>query len=311
LSNLGAPHPSITQYKLQIPVRDGWLSRSIVCRPSSPAAPGPVIVIYHGGGFWTGNPEGMLNYARRLSQSLDAVIVCPSYRLAPEDPFPIGVNDAWDVLVWLSSNASSINADLGKGFIVGGNSAGANFAGVLARRAVEENLQPPVTGQWISFPAFGHVGIEGVEQAIMVPEAERYQRIWGMSWSQNEDAMIVNQEYAAEILGWYNSDYTSPLYNPLTAKPPLDMGKMPKAFIQIAGGDLFRDDGIVYAYALGDAGVDVRLEAYSGVPHTFPFFLPMLEVSKKATVDTAMGFAWLLNIEIDEGVAVKSMQGNA
>jgi acetyl esterase/lipase len=223
LANPGAPHSSLIQDEVQIPVRDGWTSRSIVCRPSSSTAPGPLIVIYHGGGFWTGSPEGMLNYTRRLSRLLGAVILCPSYRLAPEDPFPTGVNDACDVLVWLSSNASSLNADLSKGFVVGGNSAGANFAGVLARRAVEQNVQPPVTGQWISFPAFGCAGIEGLGETKMVQEAERYRHIWGTSWGQNKDAMIVDQEYAAKILGWYNPDYTSPLYNPLAAQPLFEM----------------------------------------------------------------------------------------
>lgn len=315
ITSLGPPHPSTTQTELQIPVRDAWTSRSIVCRPSGPRVPCPLTVLYHGGGFWTGDPEGMLNYARRLSRLLHAVVICPSYRHAPEYPFPAGVNDAWDVLCWLAAHASTrpdIGADLSKGFVVGGNSAGANFAGVLARRAVEEKLQPPLTGQWLSFPAFGGGKKEGGEvETDMVPEAERYREIWGTSWSQNKDAMLVDAVYAEKILGWYNPDYASPLYNPLSASSGFEMGKLPKAFVQVAGGDMFRDDGIVYASALEDAGVVVRLKAYKGVPHTFPFFLPALKISRKAIVDTAMGFAWLLGVDMDEQTAEEGMLGES
>jgi acetyl esterase/lipase len=252
----------------------------------------------------------MLNFARRLSKLYHAVVICPSYRHAPEHPFPTGVNDAWDVLLWLSQNASSdphIRADLTKGFIVGGNSAGANFAGVLARRSIEENLLPPLTGQWLSFPAFGHAGENEVK---MLPEAERYRHIWGTSWVQNKDAILVDDKYLRIILAWYNQDFASPLYNPLTATTPFHLKDMPKAFVQVAGADLLRDDGIVYAYALEDAGVHVSLKKYKGCPHTFLFFLPKLEVSRKAVVDTAVGFAWLLGLNVDEEVARKGMLGD-
>lgn len=257
----------------------------------------------------------MLNYARRLSRLLGAVVLCPSYRHAPEYPFPAGVNDAWDVLCWVAGNAAThpdIQADLSRGFIVGGNSAGANFAGVVCRRAVQEGLEPRVTGTWVSFPAFGAGNKDREEdggKVEMIEEVERYRDVWGMSWTQNRDAMIVDAGYVERILGWYKPDYASSLYNPLVKSEGFEIGKMPRAFVQVAGGDLFRDDGIVYAYALEDAGVQVRLKAYKGMPHTFPFFLPALKVSKDAIVDTALGFAWLLDVEMDEEAAREVMIG--
>lgn len=252
-----------------------------------------------------GFPEGMLNYAHRLSQLFGAVVVCPSYRLAPEHPFPTGVNDAWDILIWLSMNSANLHADPKLGFILGGNSAGANFAGVLARKAVEENLQPRVTGQFLSFPLFGNDPDNELVQ--MLPEAEKCRDIWGTSWEQNADAMFVSREAARSLVGHYKPDVTSPLYNPLSATPEFQLSGMPKVFVQVAGRDLLRDDGIVYAYALEDAGVAVRLEAYRGVPHAFPFFIPQLEASRRAMVDVALGFAWLLERDLVEDEAMKGM----
>jgi acetyl esterase/lipase len=304
LARLGPPNPAIEQYELQIPVRDAWTSRSVICRPTH-TAPGPLIILYHGGGFITGCPEGMLNYARRLSQLLDAVIVCPSYRLAPEHPFPTAVNDAWDVLLWLTGNATSIGADPKLGFIVGGNSAGANIAGVLARRSVEEKLVPKLTGQFLSFPVFAN---DPEDEAVqMMPEAEKYRDIWGVSWIQNAEAMFVSREGARNLLGHYKPEFGAKLYNPLSETPRFELSGMPKAFVQVAGRDLLRDDGIVYAYALEDAGVEVRLEAYRGVPHTFPSFLPQLEISRRAAVDVALWFAWLLEREVEVEVVRKAM----
>src|SRR5436305_973828 len=77
-------------------------------------------------------------------------------RLAPEHPFPTGINDSWDALKWAAANASSLKANPEIGFIVGGASAGGNIAAVLALRARDEELSPPLTGQYLCVPALLH-----------------------------------------------------------------------------------------------------------------------------------------------------------
>lgn len=76
-----------------------------------------------------------------------------SRRLAPEHPFPTGVNDSWDALQWAAANATSLSANPALGFIVGGGSAGGNIAAVLTHLARDENLHPPLTGQYLCVPA--------------------------------------------------------------------------------------------------------------------------------------------------------------
>jgi acetyl esterase/lipase len=77
----------------------------------------------------------------------------PIHKLAPEHPFPTGVNDAWDALRWVAANASALSADPTLGFIVGGTSAGGNITAVITHLARDCNLQPPLTGQYLSVPA--------------------------------------------------------------------------------------------------------------------------------------------------------------
>ena len=73
----------------------GFESRIIICSPSNvePDASSPVIVLFHGGGYCLGFPELELELARKVVIAHNATVICPSIRLAPDDPFPAGVND--------------------------------------------------------------------------------------------------------------------------------------------------------------------------------------------------------------------------
>jgi acetyl esterase/lipase len=101
-----APPPlpeGITVEDRQIPVRDGSTIAIRIYSPTKPRVPGsPLVVNYHGGGFFMGNLETEVEMCRRLVTNCNAVVVDVDYRLAPEFPFPIGVNDSWDALQWVN-----------------------------------------------------------------------------------------------------------------------------------------------------------------------------------------------------------------
>lgn len=296
LERLGPPDDTIEEVTIRIPVRDGWSGDALVAKPSQKVnkRPGPLIVIYHGGGFVAGTPKSMIATARVLVRLFDAVVVSATYRLAPEHKFPTGVNDAYDALEWIADNARQLGADAGKGFLVGGGSAGANFVPVIVRRAIEEGLNPCVTGQWLAVPV--------LFQNLTIPE--KYRSIW-MSWDQNCDALLISATDAELLFSQYEPDFASKLFNPLA--PGFDVGRFPKSFVQVAGRDLVRDDGIVFTYTLDDAGVPTRLVTYPGVPHTFWGFLPRLQISQQALIDTAQGFGWLLGRNVSKESAVQAI----
>jgi len=97
-------------------------------------------------------------YMRRLCVDLQISILNVQYRLAPEFPFPTGINDAYAALKWAAENTSQLSSSPSKGFIVGGLSAGGNFTAVLSRRARDDPFFEgrQLTGQLLQVPVIIH-----------------------------------------------------------------------------------------------------------------------------------------------------------
>ena len=88
--------------------RDGWDVTLRVYHPMT-EGPHPIMLFYHGGG-WTMNNLDLYDYVPRyFTRYGDIVVVAVDYRLAPEHPFPAGVEDcvrsraAWKTATWDSS----------------------------------------------------------------------------------------------------------------------------------------------------------------------------------------------------------------
>ena len=101
-------------------------------------------------------------------------------------------------------------------------------------------------------------------------------------------------------------DWRSLLWSPFNS--PTAFKGLPRAFVQVAGKDLIRDDGILYARALADHGVETRLAVYPGVPHAFWYAFPQLKQSRELMTDIAVGAAWLLRRSVDLGEAEEALQ---
>lgn len=161
-------------------MRDGSCVRAVVYRPEN-AAPGPLAVYFHGGGWTFGWPESWEHGLEVLVQQLGVTCVGVAYRLAPEHVFPTAAHDACDSLNWCARNAEGLGADPKKGVIVMGTSAGANLAAVAAHDAVDRKIEPKVTGVVL-------MGA-GLLPHDAVPEKWRKHY---KSREQNKDAMILD-----------------------------------------------------------------------------------------------------------------------
>jgi acetyl esterase/lipase len=76
---------SLEELEIQIPVSDGWQSRTIIVRPKPHVkAKRPLIVHFYGGGMIVGEPEQLLSAARAFAEVYGAVVALPSYRLTPD-----------------------------------------------------------------------------------------------------------------------------------------------------------------------------------------------------------------------------------
>lgn len=288
-SLLGPPPPTIKQSEITYPSRDGTQLRALLFQPAKPPRHGsPLAVIIHGGGWCVGFPENEDQTCRNLVEAFGATCVSVSYRLAPQWKFPTAHNDTWDALRWAAKNAASWGADPSVGFIVGGSSAGGNMAAVLAHKARDENLSPPLTGQWLAIP--------GICPPGELPE--KYSK-YDFSYAQNKDAPVLPVAAIEMFMNGYEPDPHDSENYAILNHPKGHKG-LPKAFFQIDGLDPLRDEALIYERVLREeAGVETRMDVYPGLPHGHWSFFPQLSSSTKFRVDQVHGFGWLLGKEPD------------
>ncbi|KAG2413118.1 hypothetical protein HFD88_010677 [Aspergillus terreus] len=188
-------YTGIKKSKVDVPVRDGSTINSLLYQPASPPAGGsPLVLLFHSGGFCMGVPELQEPLALELTRKHGAVVIIVDYRLAPEYPFPIPIEDSYDALKWAAANASKLIANPEKGFVIGGDSAGGNISAVISHLARDEQIFPPLTGVWLNVP-------ETVAQEAL-PEKYKSEHT---SYAQNRDAPLFEH------------------YNAVPSDPRLDM----------------------------------------------------------------------------------------
>jgi acetyl esterase len=228
--------------------------------------PMPVVVFYHGGGFSLGDLDTHDPVARAHAVGAEAIVVSVDYRLAPEHPFPAGVNDCWAALQWVAENAAELGGDPNR-IAVAGDSAGGNFAAVMALLA-RDNGGPALTFQLLWYPT--------VIADLSLP-----------SFTENADAPILDRDVIDAFLTWYlpDLDITDPKTLPVTFAPgnAADLSGLPPAYIGTAEHDPLRDDGARYAELLGAAGVPAEHSNEPTLVHGYVSFALVIPAAAEAT----------------------------
>ncbi|KAH9900673.1 Alpha/Beta hydrolase protein [Cubamyces lactineus] len=243
----------------------------------------PVLVNIHGGGWCVGNIE-LDDYALRgwcVRYKISVVNI--EYRLAPEYPFPTAVNDCHAALKWTVSNADLLKADFGKGFIVGGHSAGANLSAVIAHIVRDDPSfeGKRLTGQLLREPATCHFAA--------YPEHFKPKFL---SIDENRDTPPITKEKLVQLLGWCNPPPSDPRFSPLLYQ---SHEGLPRAYIQASQLDILRDDALVYAEALRSAGVEVKTDLYPRVGHGVFYDYPNTAPAARAREGVEEALKWLLS----------------
>ncbi|KAL6305735.1 Alpha/Beta hydrolase protein [Sparassis latifolia] len=244
----------------------------------------PVLVWFHGGGWMVGDVHADDYRLRMLCVELQISIVNVDYRLAPEHVYPTAWNDSYAATKWVVEHASILSAVLDKGFIVAGCSAGANLAAHVAYCARDDPFfaKMPITGQCLQAPCLLHPETDAGKYKTEL-----------LSMEQNKDSPSLTRAemvYLAHQLKIPPSDLgLSLLLQPSHAG-------LPPLYVQIAGWDPLRDEGLLYAKLLREVGVKTKVDVYPGVPHGFHFDYPQLQLSAKWERDVDAGIRWLLSL---------------
>lgn len=255
----------VTETDHKISVRDGASITVRIYTPTaaSPSEGRPLIVMFHEGGWYQGDPTDEALNCRLFARDLNAVCVNVDYRLAPEHPFPTGIDDAWDALRWCAATAAPTStllpADPARaGFLVGGASAGGNFAAVVSQIARDEKLQPPLTGQYLCVPALLNVEEHDVPAAWKADCRSRY--VLG-----NDPVIPVKPGQVSPSYHLLKAPPLDPRFSPMLHK---NLKDLPPAFFQIGGLDPLRDEAILYERLLrADNGVATKIKVYDGFGH--------------------------------------------
>lgn len=213
----------------------------------------PMMLYVHGGGFTVGQSEDIEYIASRVAAESGVLVVAVNYRLAPEWPFPAGLDDCIAVLQWMCERGSEIGGDP-TWIAVAGDSSGGNFAAALPLKARDEGVKPPnavvplcpITDfffeEYASFERLGPLGI--VYDTAFVG--------------------FIRSAYAVYYKNWAHP-HVSPARGDLRGYPP--------TLIISGGADPLIDDNLAFAQKLREHG-NRRVEHFvkEGMPHGYYFF---------------------------------------
>lgn len=226
----------------------------------------PVVIYFHGGWFNAGGLESHDKPLRKLAKLSGAILISVDYRLAPEYPFPIGLNDCYNALEWIVLHAKILGLDL-KRMAIAGDSAGGALATVITRRAIKNNLSK-ILCQALIYPV--------TDASLQTP-----------SWQEFKDGPVLNYEGAVHAWNLYLpniKEIKNPDVSPLYAD---GLSDMPSTLIIIAEYDPLRDEAILYAEKLQKSGVTVQQSLYKGMVHGFFQMGGIIEDGSRAIGETA------------------------
>ncbi|HWA67185.1 MAG TPA: alpha/beta hydrolase [Mycobacteriales bacterium] len=245
-------NPSVTTDEIKIDSRGGPLKLRVY-RPAGAAPDAPIVLYIHGGGFMLGGLEACAWICGEIAAQTGAVLAAVEYRLAPEHPFPAGLDDCRDALDWLA-NGNLDGTDPNR-IAVAGDSAGGNLSAALCLE-VRDTRGPAIAHQTLIYPFLDS-------------------KLRGQSWREFADSGVNLDAGEMMVQAYGGAERDNPLVSPLLSP---DLSNLPPAFIVNSDYDVLRDDGFAYAAALREAGVEVRHSNYIRAPHgllSMPRLLPV------------------------------------
>lgn len=224
-----------------------------------------VMLYIHGGGFILGSSRSYFPYTSQLCKQAKAeTMYVPDYRLAPEAPFPAGLDDIYEVWQYLCHKYSD------REIILAGDSAGGNLALALCVKARDLGMRLPsrvyLQSPWLDLTLSISNTLDRFSKRD--PLLSRF---------------MLERDFIPHYVGQYSPEH--PLISPLHA----DLSGLPPFFVQVGSKEILLDDSRSFAKRATEAGVKVMLEVGKGMFHVWPQ-IPFMPESKLARLRAAQ---WL------------------
>ncbi|UTX54299.1 alpha/beta hydrolase [Leucobacter aridicollis] len=257
----GGTHDVAEVTDFVIPTRAGTVGARRYA--NTPDARGRGTVLYfHGGGWVVGSLESADSACRFIAAESGLEVIAVDYRLAPEHPFPAGLEDAIDAYRWARAERP------GARIAVAGDSAGGNLSATVSIATRDDATGPP-DFQLLFFPVTDlstkHRSYELFGEGYFLTEAH-------MDWYR--DHYLPTADAALD-----------PLVSPLLAEDAALTG-LPPAHVAVSGFDVLRDEGLAYAERLRVAGVPVTLQLVEGHIHAFVNATGVGKLSSRALAES-------------------------
>jgi acetyl esterase/lipase len=224
----------------------------------SASQPGAAVLLYlHGGGYFACSARTHRPFTTAFAQR-GLRVYAPDYRLAPENPYPAGLNDA--VAAW-----HAVRAETGAStpMVIGGDSAGGGLALATMLKLRDEGAALPAAAVLFS-PLTDLVGI-GESRRVNDRSCAMF---------HGSGLARATEYYMADTGGDPRDPLASPLYADLRGLPPL--------LIHVGAHETLRDDSTELAARARAAGVRVDLTLWPVVPHVWQLFHPFVPEGRQS-----------------------------
>jgi len=223
--------------------------------------PSGAVLWIHGGGFILGSPGQCDDICELLVREADVLVAAVTYRLAPETPFPAGLDDCSAALRWLHNEAAALGVARDR-IAVAGDSAGGGLAAALCQRALDAG-GPHVAFQLLEYPMLD----DRTVGSVVDPDG-----VYAWTPASNRYAWTAYLGRPPAI------DEPPPYASPARRG---DLRDLPPAWIGVGDLDLFHDEDVAYAHRLNDAGVPCALHVEPGMWHGADAIIPSAPTSRR------------------------------
>jgi acetyl esterase/lipase len=250
-------------------VRDSVVSadarREVAVRiylPVAGIAPHPAVMFMHGGAFISGDLDFEHPRCLEMCRETGLAVVSVDYRLAPEHPFPAGLEDCLLVYQWLCAEGPSSGLDPTR-IAVAGSSAGGTLAAAVCLKVRDMGLLLPKL-QMLLYPV--------MDDRLRTPSMLAFTDT--PAWTYSNCVHMWNHYLGPIEQRGVVSAHAAPAR-------AADLSGLPATYVMTAEYDPLRDEGAEYAQRLTGAGVSTELHQFSGTFHGFDT-LASAPVSRRA-----------------------------